>query len=107
LDDSDEGYVFPLRVRAHLQGVLVVGPRPGERYALEERELISHVAHEVGATLFALRAQAIEQERDAANARAEVADGLLRAARAQVEATGAREAALLDALRALGAASKA
>ena len=80
-----EGYAFPLRARDHLLGVLVVGPRPGEHYAAEERELIAHVAHAVGASLFALRARASET--------------LLSESRA-------RESALLDALRALGAAPR-
>jgi predicted kinase len=96
-----------LRVRSHLQGVLVVGSRPGEHYATEERELLAHVAHEVGTALFALRAQAIERERDDAQAHAKASDDLLQAARKQVEAIQAREAALLEALRTLGAASKA
>lgn len=80
-----EGYAFPLRARDHLLGVLVVGPRPGEHYAAEERELIANVAHAVGASLFALRARASEV--------------LLSESRA-------RESALLDALRALGAAPR-
>ena len=49
-----DGYAFPLRARDRLLGVLVVGPRPGEHYAAEERELMAHVARSVGASLFAL-----------------------------------------------------
>ncbi len=91
-----DGYAFPLRARDHLLGVLVVGPRPGEHYAAEERELMAHVAHAVGASLFALRAQVMEAQLDAACARAENSEALLNEARL-------RESRLLDALRALGA----
>ena len=51
-----DGYAFPLMLRGALLGALVVGQRPGEHYAADERELLFHVAHEVGAALFALRA---------------------------------------------------
>jgi K+-sensing histidine kinase KdpD len=84
-----DGYAFPLRVRGHLLGVLVVGPRPGEHSVAEERELLAHVAHEVGAALFALRAEASE-------ARAQASDVQLRELRA-------REKTLLEALRTVGA----
>ncbi len=84
-----EGYVFPLRVRDQLLGILVVGPRPDEHYATEERELMAHVAHAVGASLFALQARATEEQ--------------LMAARAEATSSATRESALLDALRALGA----
>ncbi len=86
---GQEGYVFPLRVRGSLLGALVVGPRSGEHYMADERELFGHVAHEVGAALFALRAQAAE-------ARAQASEELLTVARA-------REAALLEVLSAYGA----
>jgi hypothetical protein len=76
-----EGYGFPLQVRGQLLGVLVIGPRPGEHYSGEERELFAHVAHEVGAALFAVRAQISEQH--------------------LIEAR-LRETTLLDALRASG-----
>ena len=49
-----DGYAFPLMLRGTLLGALVVGQRPGEHYAADERELLFHVAHEVGAALFAL-----------------------------------------------------
>jgi GAF domain-containing protein len=105
-----EGYAFPLRLRDHLLGVLVVGPRPGEHYAADERELIGHVAQSVGASLFALRARASDD-------RLQIAEEHLRSARSQLEEAAARleqahalrqasetrESALLDALRALGA----
>ncbi len=51
------GYAFPLMLRGSLLGALIVGQRPGEHYAADERELLFHVAHEVGAALFALRAR--------------------------------------------------
>ncbi|MDE1898395.1 MAG: GAF domain-containing protein, partial [Xanthomonadaceae bacterium] len=51
------GYAFPLMLRGILLGALIVGQRPGEHYAADERELLFHVAHEVGASLFALRAR--------------------------------------------------
>ena len=86
-----DGHAFALRVRGSLLGVLLVGPRPGEHYAAEERELLGHVAHEVGAALFALRAQATE-------ARAQASETQLAEARA-------REAMLLETMRALGASA--
>jgi hypothetical protein len=55
-----DGYAFPLMVRGSLLGALVVGQRPGEHYVAEERELLFHVAHEVGAALFALRAREMQ-----------------------------------------------
>ena len=84
-----EGYAFPLRARDQLLGVLVVGPRSGEHYAAEERELMEHVAHAVAASLFALRARSVEEQ--------------LTAARAEAAASAARESVLRDALRTLGA----
>ena len=108
-----DGYAFPLRARGHLLGVLLVGPRPGERYAAEERELIAHVAHAVGASLFALRAQDTEQQLISARAEIEASGARLSQAHAQVQASKAlldearvRESTLLDALRALGTASR-
>lgn len=55
----------------------------------EERELLAHVAHEVGAALFTLRAEASE-------ARAQATE-------AQLRELHAREKTLLEALRAVGA----
>lgn len=63
------GHAFPMRVRGSLLGVLVVDPRPGEHYAADGRELMAHVAHEVGAAQFALRAQASEVQAQASEAR--------------------------------------
>ena len=61
LDDTQsqlgrDGCAFPMMLRGTLFGALVVSQRPGEHYAADERELLFHVAHEVGAALFALRA---------------------------------------------------
>ncbi len=117
-----EGHVFPLRARDHLLGVLVVGPRPGEHYAAEERELMAHVAHAVGASLFALRARATEEQLSAARTEIQASAARLEAARAESaarleqaraeaaaqidqaharwRASEARESKLLDALRA-------
>ena len=114
-----DGYAFPLIVRGNLLGALVVGQRPGEHFAAEERELLFHVAHEVGAALFALRAQESEaraQESEAqaraVKAEAEVSQAQVRATQAQLleararEADArAREAVLLDALRTAGSAA--
>jgi K+-sensing histidine kinase KdpD len=108
-----DGHAFPLRVRGSLLGVLVVGPRPGEHYAAEERELLAHVAHEVGAALFALRAQATEEQLSAARMQVEASAAQLVQVRGQVNtaetllgAAHARESALLDALRVLGTAPR-
>ena len=109
-----EGYVFPLRARDYLLGVLLVGPRPGEHYAAEERELMAHVAHAVGASLFALRAQATEEKLNSACAKLETTTALLEQVRAEAaeqidqsnarwRASEARESRLLDALRTPGA----
>jgi len=100
LDDTQsqlggDGYAFPLMVRGSLLGALVVGERPGEHYAADERELLFHVAHEVGMALFALRAQESE-------ARAQTIQGQLQASESQARA---REAVLLEALRAAGSAT--
>ena len=108
-----DGYAFPLRARGDLLGVLVVGPRPGEHYAAEERELIALVAHAVAASLFALKALVTEQQLASARVEIEASADRLDQARAQAQVTEAllddaraREAKLLDALRALGAASR-
>jgi hypothetical protein len=61
-DLGAEGYAYPLMLRGDLLGALVVGERPGEHYAADERALLFHVAHEIGAALFALRAQELEAQ---------------------------------------------
>ncbi|MDE2271567.1 MAG: hypothetical protein KGJ94_06230, partial [Xanthomonadaceae bacterium] len=74
--------------------------------AAEERELLGHVAHEVGAAMFALRAQATE-------ARAQASEAMLNEVRAQAEARSlaleerarASEALLSGMLPAHGSAS--
>ena len=93
-----DGYAFPLIVRGNLLGALVVGQRPGEHFAAEERQLLFHVAHEVGAALFALRAQESEAQARATQAQ-------LLEARAREADARAREAVLLDALRTAGSAT--
>ena len=60
-----DGYVFPLSVRGTVIGVLVCGPRPGEQYTADERKLLAHVAHQVGAALHALRVQESMQRLEA------------------------------------------
>jgi hypothetical protein len=86
---AGEGYAFPMRVRGRLLGLLVVGPRPGEHSIADERELLAHVAHEVGAALFALRAEASEVRAQASET--------------QLQELRAREKTLLEALRGSGA----
>ena len=110
---GQDGYAFPLRARGYLLGVLVVGPRPGEHYATEERELIAHVAHAVGASWVALQAQATEEQWRAGRAEIAATAAQLEQAREEVRVTEAllddaraRESTLLDALRALGAAPR-
>ena len=107
-----DGYAFPLIVRGNLLGALMVSQRPGEHFAAEERELLFHVAHEIGAALFALRAQESEaraQESEAqaraVKAEAEVSQAQLLEARAREADARAREAVLLDALRTAGSAT--
>ena len=57
---GDGGLALPLALRGHLFGVLVCGPRPAGRHAQADIERLGHAAHEVGASLFALRARANE-----------------------------------------------
>ena len=95
-DLGGAGYAFPLMVRGSLRGALVVGERPGERFAADERERFFNVAHEVGMALFALRAQESEARAQASEARALASEGELQQARS-------REAVLLKALGTAGA----
>lgn len=92
----NEGYAFPLQVRGQLLGLLIIASRPDEHYSSEERELFAHVAHEVGAALFALRAQASELMLDEVRA----------LARASEERARASEALLLKLLPAAGSTAK-
>ena len=55
-----DGLVLPLALRGHLFGVLVCGPRTAGRHAEADIERLGRAAHEVGASLFALRARANE-----------------------------------------------
>ena len=100
-----DGYAFPLMLRGNLLGALVVGQRPGEHYASDERVLLFHVAHEVGAALFALRAQESEARVQAVKAEAAASQAQARATRAQLQEACARESVLLKALTALGSAA--
>ena len=116
-----DGYAFPLRARGQLLGVLVVGPRPGEHYGAEERDLIAQVAHAVGASLFGLRAQATEErlqvvqehlartlaELESRAAALDQAHAQTTAAEALLNDARARESTLLDALHTLGDAPRA
>lgn len=52
-----DGLLMPIIVRGELLGAVALANRPGEHYATDERELFSHVVHEVGAALHALRAR--------------------------------------------------
>ena len=81
-----EGYAYPLMLRGDLLGALVVGERPGEHYAADERALLFHVAHEIGAALFALRAQASEEQLNEVSARARASEAMLNDVRTQAEA---------------------
>jgi hypothetical protein len=95
-----EGYTYPLMLRGDLLGALVVSERPGERYAADERALLFHVAHEIGAALFALRAQELEMRVRESEARCQTTEILLQEVRL-------REAALLNALGASGSLAEA
>lgn len=75
-----EGLALPLALRGHLFGVLVCGPRPAGRHALADIERLGHAAHEVGASLFALRARANESLVEA------LARGVLPPAQAMLQA---------------------
>ena len=55
-----DGLVLPLALRGRLFGVLVCGPRTAGRHAQADIERLGRAAHEVGASLFALRARANE-----------------------------------------------
>jgi hypothetical protein len=87
-----DGYAFPLQVRGELLGLLIIGSRPEEHYSSEERELFALVAHDVGAALFAIRAQIGDEQLAEARRRETILQEALETARA-------REIALLDMLR--------
>jgi hypothetical protein len=54
---GNDGYAFPMMVRGHLLGFVVIAHRPFEHYSKEERTLLAHMFHEVGIALFAARAR--------------------------------------------------
>jgi len=56
-----DGCVFPMMVLGVLRGVLVCANRPGERYASDEKKLLTHVARDVGAAWRILRARENEE----------------------------------------------
>jgi GAF domain-containing protein len=58
---GSDGLILPMIVRGELLGATVVANRPGEHYPADERELLRHVVHEVGALLHALHARANAQ----------------------------------------------
>jgi hypothetical protein len=111
---GSDGYAYPLMLRADLLGALVVGDRPGEHYAADERALLFHIAHEIGAALFALRAQASEEQLNEARAQARASEAMLNDVRTQAEArvlaleerARASEALLLQLLPAAGATAR-
>jgi hypothetical protein len=75
-----DGLALPLALRGHLFGVLVCGPRLAGRHAQADIERLGHAAHEIGASLFALRARARESLIEA------LARGVLSPAQATLQA---------------------
>jgi len=66
---GNDGCVFPMIVLGNLRGAIICLNRPSEHYAMDERELLTQVASDVGAALRILRA------RDNEAIVAELADG--------------------------------
>lgn len=56
-----DGLALPLALRGRLFGVLVCGPRPAGRHAQADVARLGRAAHEVGASLFSLRARVYER----------------------------------------------
>ncbi|HVC28070.1 MAG TPA: hypothetical protein VNF48_00815, partial [Gammaproteobacteria bacterium] len=54
---GEDGCAFPMTVLGNLRGVIVCRNRPGEHYAAYEKQLLTEVAHSVGATWRILRAR--------------------------------------------------
>ncbi len=54
---GNDGYVFPVAAHGELQEVLVCANRPGEHYAVDERQLLAYVTQQMGMALYALRMQ--------------------------------------------------
>ena len=59
---GSDGLLLPLSLRGHLFGVVTCGPRAAGRHAKADIDRLAQAAHEIGASLFALRAQANESE---------------------------------------------
>ena len=60
-----DGYVFPMTAHSEMQHVLVCANRPGEHYSSDERQLLAHVAQEMGMALYAQRMRAQSQVMEA------------------------------------------
>jgi hypothetical protein len=97
------GLALPLALRGRLFGLLVCGPKIAGRYAQTEIDEIGRAAHEVGASLFALRVQASEAQVRASEARAQTIEAQFKASEARAQAS---EALALEALRAVGSIAK-
>jgi hypothetical protein len=54
---GQDGAAFPMMVLGRLRGVVVSANRPGEHYAPDEKQLLTEVVREVGATWRILRAR--------------------------------------------------
>ncbi len=53
---GNDGIVFPMLARGRIVGAIAYGNKPGhEAYDPDERNLLSHLAHESGTTLLLLR----------------------------------------------------
>jgi hypothetical protein len=57
-----DGLLLPLSLRGRLYGVVLCGPRAAGRHAKADIDRLAQAVHEIGASLFALRAQANESE---------------------------------------------
>lgn len=55
---GEDGLALPMLGRGELLGFIVIANRPGEAFPHDERELLGHLAHQVGAAMLALRARA-------------------------------------------------
>lgn len=75
-----DGLLLPMIVRGELLGTVVCAHRPGESYPSDERDLLVHVVHEVGAALHTLHS------RDSAQLVDELAAGVLTPAAAMERA---------------------
>ncbi|MGH8428275.1 MAG: GAF domain-containing protein [Gammaproteobacteria bacterium] len=80
-----DGLLIPMIVRGELLGAVVLGNRPGEHYPPDERELLRHVIHEIGAAMDALRARENARLVNALAAGALTPDAAMMQARALAE----------------------